>query len=203
MEFEESGRLFQFGEGWVVRRYDAHRYYQAISGSHMKGVDFVGIYQNRFLLFIEVKDYTLRYGDTLPAEVPPLDDPARFARTIERKLQDSLRAVRVFRLALLRNWRYRFFHHLAQPFLPARHDWRFWTRAHQLLHVDGAVHAMLWLELAPAYPARYLPALLEKRRRELVEALDHHLPSGISSLCINSSAQPPPAQLLRVTRQPD
>lgn len=200
MVWAESALQFTFGEDWVVRRYDAHRYYRAISGSDMKGVDFVGIYRDRFLLFIEVKNYTKRYGDALPARVPPLDNPAGFARHLGRKWQDSLRAVRVFQLVLRRRWAYRLFYPLVGRLLAAEHDWRFWTRAHQLTQTPGAVHALLWLELADRYPERERRYDRRARLRELATHLEATLPAGISSVCINSTAAPPAPGLLRAER---
>ena len=198
MQWEESALGFEFGPRWVVRRYDAHRFYQAISGSDMKGVDFVAIYDDRRLVFIEVKNYTRRFGGRLPEVVPPLDRPREFAAHVSRKWHDSLQAVRIFQLVLLRNWRYRLLHRLLVRFLPAHHDWRFWTRAYRLTQTPGATHAMLWLELAPRYPVRerrYVPA---ERLARLAEALEADLPEGIASVCINGTHAAPDPAVLRV-----
>ena len=200
MTWEESALRFEFGPAWTVRRYDAHRFYQAISGSDMKGVDFVAIYEQRYLLLIEVKNYTKRYGDQLPRVVPPLDDPAAFAAHVGRKWHDSLHAVRIFRLALLRDWRYRLFHRWLNRFLAPRHDWRFWTRAYHLSQLPGATHALLWLELADRYPKRERGANRQEQLDRVAQHLEAALPPGVHSVCINSTRHPLPATLLRVVR---
>ena len=200
MEWDESALRFSFGPLWVVRRYDAHRFYRAISGADMKGVDFVAIHADRSLVFIEVKNYTRRYGDQLPDKVPPLDDPAAFAARVSRKWADSLRAVRVFRLALLRRRRYRYLHRVVGRFLAPAHDWRFWTRAYELSRRADSVHALLWLELADSYPGRFNPFDVPKLLLELREALDAQLPAGISSVSIANTHMPPDPQSLRARR---
>jgi hypothetical protein len=57
--FTEGGIQFRFGDSWSVQKYDEHRDYreriQKLPGS--KAVDFVGLYKEDRLYFIEVKDY--------------------------------------------------------------------------------------------------------------------------------------------------
>ncbi|MCP4662516.1 MAG: hypothetical protein GY856_44535 [bacterium] len=57
--FEEGRLRFHFGERWRVEKYDAHRDYRQKIGK-LEGtgaVDFVGIYDEKDLYLIEVKDF--------------------------------------------------------------------------------------------------------------------------------------------------
>lgn len=56
----EEGYLdFKFGDKWRVLKFDEHPDYENVSGivNGTKGVDFVGIFNEKTLYFIEVKDF--------------------------------------------------------------------------------------------------------------------------------------------------
>jgi len=56
---EEGYLAFEFGERWRVLKLDEHRYYREHIGKidETKAVDFVGIFDDKKLYFIEVKDF--------------------------------------------------------------------------------------------------------------------------------------------------
>lgn len=57
--FEEGYLVFEFGEKWRVFKLDEHRDYREHIGKidETKAVDFVGIFNNEILYFIEIKDF--------------------------------------------------------------------------------------------------------------------------------------------------
>lgn len=57
--FEEGYLAFEFGEKWRVLKLDEHRDYRKQIGKleETKAVDFIGIFENKELYFIEVKDF--------------------------------------------------------------------------------------------------------------------------------------------------
>jgi hypothetical protein len=56
---EEGYLAFEFGERWRVLKLDEHQYYRKHIGKidETKAVDFVGIFDDKKLYFIEVKDF--------------------------------------------------------------------------------------------------------------------------------------------------
>ncbi len=56
---EEGNLVFEFGDKWQVFKLDEHRYYRERIAKidETKAVDFVGIFNNEILYFIEVKDF--------------------------------------------------------------------------------------------------------------------------------------------------
>ena len=79
--FEESDLVFHFNQDWVVRKYDEHRFYKTISGLGMKGVDFIGIFKAEQVVFIEIKNYRIRYeGKTLQPLYDVFDAPGNLAK---------------------------------------------------------------------------------------------------------------------------
>ena len=59
--FIESGLTFSFSKRWKVLKYDKHRFYRYLSGSGFKGVDFIGVLDEKQLVLIEVKNYKDRF----------------------------------------------------------------------------------------------------------------------------------------------
>ena len=57
---EEGDLVFEFGEKWQVFKLDEHRDYRERIAKidETKAVDFVGIFNNEILYFIEVTDVT-------------------------------------------------------------------------------------------------------------------------------------------------
>ncbi len=80
---EESGLQFSFSPQWEVIRWDRHTYYQGLSSSGLKGVDFIGYRRGGGAFLMEVKNYR-------SMEPPP---PSGLAREFFRKGQDTLRGL--------------------------------------------------------------------------------------------------------------
>ena len=107
MEFIESGLHFRFGEEWVIKKYDAHRFYQGLSGSGLKGVDFLGILGEGLFLF-EIKNFRRRrqWQEENPLEAV-LDHPSEFAENIAYKVEDTLLAIDAIWQYYNRKWLFR------------------------------------------------------------------------------------------------
>lgn len=146
MEFIESGLHFRFSEQWVIKKYDAHRFYQGLSGSGLKGMDFLGILEEELFLF-EVKNFRRRQ---LWQRENPLDavmfEPAAFAEEIAFKVEDTLLGIDAIWQYYNRKWLFR---RLLPAFrlLPVTdNDWRFWARAYSLMQKPEQVRVVLWME---------------------------------------------------------
>lgn len=168
--YEESGLRFAFGPDWAVQRYDAHRFYQGLSGVGLKGVDFIGLHQGRLYL-IEVKNYRRRQAwqaASLFAAIAA--DPSPFAAVVARKMTDTLRAISAIRTYYHRKWLFR----QAKPWLlrrpPRQSEWAFWAQVCEIAQAPSAVTAVLWLETEqPQAPIR------QALQAELATALDGQL----------------------------
>ena len=91
MKFLESDIHFEFGENCLVKKFDEHRYYNILSGSGLKGVDFIVLYQFRQLVLIEAKNYKQRSFSPVPPDVTDLiGNPVPLAQQFGSKLKDSL-----------------------------------------------------------------------------------------------------------------
>ena len=149
MTFRESGLQFEFAAtDWWVLKYDAHRYFQIFSGAGLKGVDFMGIYQETQLVLVEVKNY--RYRDQFPKTSYLLEtDPTALAERVVRKIEDSLRAIRVLRRYYSRKWWFRTLMRLGWTvsFLKwFNKDGYFWYQAYQLMSAGQPISVWVWLE---------------------------------------------------------
>ncbi|MEL6865901.1 MAG: hypothetical protein AAFP19_15860 [Bacteroidota bacterium] len=144
---EESDLVFEFDEQWVVKAYDKHPYYRLMSGLGLKGVDFIGIYQNRFLVLFEVKNYRVRYKDYEP-EV----DVENLQNTLHRKLEDTLMAIRVISRHLQNKWLFRQLQPLFEWLSPKwlkQNAWAFWSAVQRI--VDSGEQQIIyvaWLDFS-------------------------------------------------------
>jgi len=153
-EFRESGLLFQFDNSWVVKKYDEHRYFRLLSGQGLKGVDFLGIFESKELMLIEVKNYRIRYKEKPPTAIYHiLENPEILAEKIRCKAEDTLQAIRVINKFYRRNW----FYKLLLPILKTLHTsyltnttQLFWIRAETLVE-EGKVKFIFWLETEDEY----------------------------------------------------
>ena len=153
MEFIESGLHFRFGEGWVIKKYDAHRFYQGLSGSGLKGVDFLGILGEELYLF-EVKNFRRRHD--WQADNPlntVLAQPAAFTESMAYKVEDTLLAIDAIWQYYHRKWLFRRLLPAFRLLPPTEGDWRFWARAHDLMQNPEQVKVVLWMETEQARPA--------------------------------------------------
>ena len=153
MEFIESGLHFRFGEGWVIKKYDAHRFYQGLSGSGLKGVDFLGILGEELYLF-EIKNFRRRHD--WQADNPlntVLAQPAAFTESMAYKVEDTLLAIDAIWQYYHRKWLFRRLLPAFRLLPPTNGDWRFWARAHDLMQNPEQVKVVLWMETEQARPA--------------------------------------------------
>ncbi|MCB0547395.1 MAG: hypothetical protein KDD19_07370 [Phaeodactylibacter sp.] len=168
MEFIESGLHFRFSEEWVIKKYDAHRFYKGLSGSGLKGVDFLGVLGEELFLF-EIKNFRRRHDwqEENPLEAI-LARPADFVETIAYKVEDTLLAIDAIWQYYNRKWLFR-------RLLPALHllpvtenDWRFWARAYAIMQTPEQVKVVLWMETEQARPAlmKEVETLLAERLKE-------------------------------------
>ena len=91
-KFEESGLDFDFGsEEWQVVKYDAHIAHKKLSKvvHPTKAVDFLGIYKDKKLYFIEVKNYKGHTDDQETKEVIG-SGGEELMRRIAVKVRDSI-----------------------------------------------------------------------------------------------------------------
>lgn len=162
MTFEESGLQFSFTSNWVVKKYDEHQYFRALSGNGLKGVDFIAIRDHRELVFIEVKNYRTRYNPDMDVSFDVLVKPApELAYELKRKLEDTLLTMDAVLQYYHRSWWFRTFRNwwMRWPFL--QHNRAFWTVANTL--VEHHLHYVVWLALDMDDPENYE----EQLRREL------------------------------------
>ena len=153
MEFIESGLHFRFGEAWVIKKYDAHRFYQGLSGSGLKGVDFLGILDEELYLF-EIKNFRRRHN--WQADNPlntVLAQPAAFAESMAYKVEDTLLAIDAIWQYYHRKWLFRRLLPAFRLLPPTEGDWRFWARAHGLMQNPEQAKVVLWMETEQARPA--------------------------------------------------
>ena len=154
-KFTESGIEFLFNEEWVVKKYDGHPYYKKISGLNMKGVDFIGIYKGESLVFMEVKNYRIRYlGKTLQGLYDVFDTPKQLAKKVLKNFNDSKNGILVINNFLSNNW-------LLKPILPLfkkiplmkwkKNDTLFWLHCQQLIERNQLTNILL-LETNDKYP---------------------------------------------------
>jgi hypothetical protein len=111
--FSESELHFKFPVDWIVHKYDEHRFYRYLSGSGLKGVDFIAIHQGELIL-IEVKNYVTRSKkENYDPMEPLLINPALYVKRYLRKFEDTLQLLDIIDRYYNRKWWYR---NLFQPF---------------------------------------------------------------------------------------
>jgi hypothetical protein len=149
--FEESNLSFSFDNQWIVHKYDDHRFYQQLAGRSVSGIDFIGIYQEKTLVLMEVKNYVDRYfkDDKNPSE-DFLSNQEIYFKKISKKYVDSLRVIEAVQRAYRRKWWF----HLAQKTLFKvikkerflHWEFVFWTKAWELMKA-GELRLILWIEI--------------------------------------------------------
>jgi len=106
MIFRESGLVFEFDPGrWIVKAFDDHPYYRALSGHGFKGVDFIGLLNGQELVCVEVKNYRRTFPDhpSLLQEFL-LQEQAG----VLRKMEDTLRILDLIHQYYRRKWGFRY-----------------------------------------------------------------------------------------------
>lgn len=131
IRFEESDLAFEFGSHWRVFQFDKHHDYQNMKDTleETKGIDFLGIYDNRELYLIEVKNlrgYRLENRDRLLK--------GELAIEVAQKVRDSLACI----IGAHRT--------SSNP--------EFWQSYKRLLcDADASIKIVLWLEFdLPSHP---------------------------------------------------
>ncbi|MCB0632222.1 MAG: hypothetical protein KDD15_20920 [Lewinella sp.] len=171
MTFEESGLRFSFASNWVVKKYDEHPYFRALSGNGLKGVDFIAIRDQRELIFIEVKNYRTRYNAKMNVSFDVNVKPApELAFELKRKLEDTLLAIDAVLQYYHRSWWFRRFRGMWMrwPFL--QHNRAFWTLADSL--VQYHLHYVVWLALDRDDPEDYEEQLIAELAKFDLHILD-------------------------------
>lgn len=184
-EFEESGLIFRFPKDWIVFKYDEHRFYRYVSGSGLKGVDFIGVHEEKLFL-IEVKNYKDRVKlDTYDPMENLLNSAKAQGERYVRKLKDSLKLLDVIQQYYLRKWWYR---KIYLPFLrktKIKSELDFWTKVTALKDQPRQVTFVLWLEL----PQRYNDQRGVGIREYFKKILEDKLPQDVNFF-IASSEEP-------------
>ncbi len=187
MDLEESGLHFSFGKNWAVKRYDKHRFYKWLSGSGLKGVDFIGIYEEELFL-MEVKNFRRR--EAWHAEDPLQAiraDPEGFAREMAYKFEDTLLVIDTIWKYYNRKWLFRALLPLLFRLPPTTLDWPFWAKAYRLLQAPSRIQLVLWIEMEK-YPAAFMEKVEKELAREagewagkvqLARRSEHRLPQSV------------------------
>lgn len=153
-EFRESGLVFQFDNHWVIEKYDTHRFYKTLSGAGLKGVDFLGFYEEKLIL-IEVKNYRIRYHDKPPVAIYNiLENPDLLKEKVRRKAKDTIQALRVINKYYERKTFPRLFKPIYQLLKNTRFYTKtplFWQDAFEAVQT-GNYSLVLWLETQAEYP---------------------------------------------------
>ena len=159
MTFQESGLQFTFGPGWVVKKYDEHRYFRSLSGMGLKGVDFLAIRGGKELIFIEVKNYRTRYNAKMDRSFEVVAKPVHeLAYELKRKSEDTLLAMDAVMQYYNRSWWYKRLRPLWLRWPWQQQNRSFWTRANEL--VNHSLHYVIWLALDLDDPEDYERELL-------------------------------------------
>lgn len=175
MILHESDLVFEFNDAyWQVIKYDDHRYYKKFSGIGLKGVDFIGIYRQKKVVFIEVKNFR----DKHPTREEPfkvLTETKDFINTIGDKLEDTFRAVTAIHAYLKRKWWYRIYL-LLELYLPQQwffqRDWLFWHQVFHLAQQKNQIELVLWLEIEER--------ISDKGKKDLSDYIDRILEAQLA-----------------------
>ena len=174
MKYKESDLNISFDPSWRSRRFDTSRYFKALSGLGLKGVDFIAIDDEHRLYLIEVKNYKKRLRSPVAPDISDLmgDVPLLQYHFVD-KIDDSRQLLEVIYKYLHRKWWYRSLfrmRNLLTTSVVQSLEWVFWYDAFKIAntaHTD--VYCILLLETED-----YYPALSKKQLTEHVENLLYH-----------------------------
>jgi len=202
MRLSESDLLFDFDDSaWIVKRYDDHQYYNKLRGAGLKGVDFIGIYKQEKVVFIEVKNFR----DKNPYQVEPfevLEETNLFITKMADKLEDTFRATTAIAAFLRKKWWYRLFVKF-EGFIP-RHwllhqDWLFWHVVHQLAKDRSKACFVLWLEIEERLSDKVEMRLITPLLPQQIDArLEKELAEFTEEVIVASVQQPAYIEDLKV-----
>ncbi len=198
MQLKESALLFDFEDtDWIVKKYDAHRYYKPLSGAGLKGVDFIGIFQQKKVVFIEVKNFRAKHP-TRKEPFSVLAETKQFITKVADKFEDTFVATTTIKAFLQKKWWYRLFLKFESKLSPSlflNRDWYFWHIAHRLANDKGKMEFVLWLEIEERISA--------KGKVELGQHIDNMLEAQLveftENIRVASITQPIYTSSLKVT----
>jgi len=153
--WKESGLHFSFAPGWEVIRWDSHTYYQGLSSSGLKGVDFIAYQRKGAAFLMEVKNFR----QVMP---PP---PATLADEFIRKGQDTLRGVDAIYAFLRRSPIRKNLIPFWRRIPPEWSERAWWTQAGLAFSGPGLIPYLLWVEgeqVGPEWRANLQAHLPEK-----------------------------------------
>ena len=177
--FVESNLSFSFDNQWIVKKFDDHSFYQQLAGKGLKGVDFIGIYQQKTVVLMEVKNYIDRYlKDTKNPSEDFLNNQAYHLQKIAQKFVDSLRLIEVVHQSYRRKIWFRFFEKtlfkIVKPDRFLHREFGFWRHCWQLIQ-DGNLRLIFWIEI-------------DRSNQVILEILDKNLPTFVE--IVNQKTQP-------------
>lgn len=172
-QYSESGIQLTFDRGWVVKRYDQHTYFQGLSGVGLKGVDFIGIWEKRELLLLEIKNYRRRPGITANPIEPYLNQPELLVETFADKVLDTLKAIETIVAYYQRSWFYRLVYPVLTRLPTSPAERVFWTHAYDIFTRRKRLLLVFWMELDPDQKAFFdlLQPLLEEKLKEFSDRI--------------------------------
>lgn len=196
MTFQESDLQFHFSDtDWQIKKYDTHRFFKTLSGAGLKGIDFLGIFQDKQVVLWEVKNYHTNQTNKSQNYLI-VENTAVFIETIMAKVIDTLTAMRVIQQYLRRQWWYRFYDSYAS-FIPTffiqHKDWFFWHQIQEKRNKETTIIFVLWLEIAANFDAKSWKTLTTTIQQELSKRLKEYnielVVSTINSPSFNSTLQ--------------
>jgi len=200
MLFKESNLSFRFSKGhWKIKKYDTHRYYKILSGAGLKGVDFLGIFEEKKIIYFEVKNF--RSANPNKVQVYSIfEDTEGFIHQIAAKLMDTRKAIDIIARYLQRKWWYRLYlksKSFFPEFLIKTRDWFFW---HQIIKISRKKEQqvlVLWLEIDQQWPS----FSNEIMKQQIDEELENKLADYVDYVQIANSNQPVFPATLSVNRE--
>jgi len=151
--FTESGLVFTFPKNWSVIKSDDHRFYNYVSGTGLKSVDFIALDGTKHMYLIEVKNYKDRFEDNgRTAMEPILANPKDFTKKIIQKFEDSLQLIRVIHKYYRRKFWFRRIQSFTLQGLRKRTNiptnWKYWLASHDILTgQEKSITFILFIEL--------------------------------------------------------
>lgn len=151
--FPESDLHFRFPDDWVVRKFDATRAYQSLSGHGLKGVDFIALSPDGKLWLMEVKNYRPRFVDGKEYRAKRRR-PGELVGLVDKKFKDSQRLLQIVDVALRRNWWFSLWERYRMVFPDKDSNYWFWTEAKRRGNDPACLVYVLWME-TPEEPVDY------------------------------------------------
>lgn len=158
--------MFHFDDRWIVKKYDAHRYFAGLASQGLKGVDFIAISPDSILL-IEIKNYRRRHDWQKENPFSKVEkQPDVFVNKIVDKAEDTLRGLTAIGQYYYRKWWFPLIQPFLHQFSAAKRESIFWIQAYQLISDKKNITFILWLETEKPQ---------EEIRRQILSHLKHQL----------------------------